>query len=262
VGATDNNNGAVYQFRINANGTLAPLAPASAVSTQQPIAMQTDSQGRFLYSADHNFGLRSYVVNGDGTLTRNGPDTPSGQAFSLAVSPNDKFVLLGSLPAQSLAIQPDGKLVKVGDIANFGTPDGITINPASTFAYATASVVGASGIQALAIAPDGTTTAVGAPVPFGAAAYKVVITPDGKFVYAVSLSAPDNVVGQFKVNANGSLTPLSPATVPASSFTTNVTVSPDGKFLYTTNYRDNTVSQFRINADGTLTPLNPPFVHG
>ena len=45
-------------------------------------------------------------------------------------------------------------------------------------------------------------------------------------------------VAQFAINANGSISPLSPATVPAGNTSTSATVSVDGKFLYVTNATD------------------------
>jgi 6-phosphogluconolactonase (cycloisomerase 2 family) len=109
---------------------------------------------------------------------------------------------------------------------------------------------------------NGTLTKNGLSVPFSQFAFQCAVTPDGKYLYVVALNTPDNVVAQYAINANGTITPLSPPTVPAGSFTTSVTVSPDGKYLYVTNNKDNTISQFRINADGTLRPLSPPNVNG
>lgn len=71
---------------------------------------------------------------------------------------------------------------------------------------------------------------------------------------------PHNSISQYRMNANGTLTPLSPAAVPTGDDPITLVADPTGHFLYVGNSSDRTISQYRINAGGTLTLLNPPVI--
>jgi 6-phosphogluconolactonase (cycloisomerase 2 family) len=264
VGATDNTNGAIYQFNINPDGTLTMLTPATPASTSQPLELLIDPAGKFLFAIDHNEGIRQFTINANGTLTQNGPDVTTGQLFAAAITTDGKYLYTSGGPRQ-YRINPDGTLSLIGVLSlSSGTEEGMCTNPAGPYLYVTFSprAGGGGGIDVYTINANGTLTKNGLSVPFSQFAFQCAVTPDGKYLYVVALNTPDNVVAQYAINANGTITPLSPPTVPAGSFTTSVTVSPDGKYLYVTNNKDNTISQFRINADGTLRPLSPPNVNG
>ena len=100
----------------------------------------------------------------------------------------------------------------------------------------------------------GTNTKIGEPV------LATAITPDGLHLFAVAQGSTYSNVWQFSINSNGSLTPLSPATVPAGLNTTSVTISSDGKYLYVTDYNIDSISQYSIGSNGALTALSPATV--
>lgn len=77
----------------------------------------------------------------------------------------------------------------------------------------------------------------------------------GRFVYVANTA--DHTLSQFAVQADGSLTPLSPATVATGHTPRGVAVSRDGRTVYTTNTDDSTVGQFDVGANGALTPKTP-----
>ena len=70
----------------------------------------------------------------------------------------------------------------------------------------------------------------------------------------------NNIVSQYRIDATGALTPLSPPTVSAGGGPSFVTVDPTGRWAYAVNNFSSTVSQYNIGATGTLTPLSPSTV--
>lgn len=85
----------------------------------------------------------------------------------------------------------------------------------------------------------------------------LAVSPDGRSVYAVNAgtaAANSNLVYQFDVAADGTLSPKNPPTVAAGERPGQVAVSPDGQTVYVTNSASDTVSQFGVGADGTLSP--------
>lgn len=78
--------------------------------------------------------------------------------------------------------------------------------------------------------------------------------------YAYVVNNGNNTVSQYAIDASGTLSPLSVATVATGKSPRSVTVDPSRKFLYITNLTDNTISQFVIQSDGTLAPNSPATV--
>lgn len=72
------------------------------------------------------------------------------------------------------------------------------------------------------------------------------------YAYAVNLSG--NSISQYALQANGTLTVDSSATVPTGKTPSSIVVGPGYQSVYVTNQGDNSVGQFSINADGSLTP--------
>jgi len=128
-----------------------------------------------------------------------------------------------------------------------------------------------SNSAAASIGPTGIVTGVG----IGAADISVTDLESGKASNVISLQSrqgeiyayvpmSNNFVAQYHVNADGSLTPLSPASIPSFLNPVDVAAHPTKPFVYVVNTyntsTNGTISQFSVNADGTLTPLNPPSV--
>lgn len=110
-----------------------------------------------------------------------------------------------------------------------------------------------SQIQSYAInASNGALTALGSPLATGNAPYAVVVTPDGKFVYASNEQS--NSVSAYAVNANGTLTAL--GTISTGLGPAGLALDPAGHFLYVTNSQSNSISGFKVNPDGSLTALD------
>lgn len=85
----------------------------------------------------------------------------------------------------------------------------------------------------------------------------VAVTPSHRYAYAANYGA--SVVSQYAIGANGTLTPLSPATVPAGHGPGDIAIDPTGKYAYAANY-GGTVSQYTIGDDGRLSSMDKPEV--
>ncbi len=78
--------------------------------------------------------------------------------------------------------------------------------------------------------------------------------------YAYVVNNGNNTVSQYAIDASGTLSPLSVATVATGNSPQSVTVDPSHKYVYVTNLSDNTISQYVIQSDGTLAPNTPTTV--
>ena len=99
-----------------------------------------------------------------------------------------------------------------------------------------------------------------ASVTAGEGTVRVVVSPDGKNVYATNREAVPGTISEYSRNAEtGVLTPL--ATVAAGEEPEGVVVSPDGKNVYVPDRFSNTVSQYSRNTTtGVLKALSPATV--
>jgi len=254
VDTADVNGGLLYQFAVNADGTLTPLGSGSVATAGDPIDMVIDPTGKYLYEIMHNKGIRAFTIAADGSLTQNGPDsTESGhQCFAAAVAPDGKAIYVSSGQGGGIRIDKinaDGTLTYTGSVPDFA--NGMTVDPVGGHLYLDTDL----GVSVYKIGSDDSLTKVGNGVAISNDTVRSAITPDGKYLYVVVGLSTSHAVYQFAIGADGSLTPLSPATVAAGNQTIAISITPDGKFVYVTNYGDNTLSQFKVNADGTLTPL-------
>ena len=97
-------------------------------------------------------------------------------------------------------------------------------------------------------------------VEAGTGPVRVVVSPDGKNVYATNRNAVPGTISEYSRNAEtGVLTPL--ATVAAGEEPEGVVVSPDGKNVYVSDRGSNNVSQYSRNTTtGVLKALSPATV--
>jgi DNA-binding beta-propeller fold protein YncE len=90
--------------------------------------------------------------------------------------------------------------------------------------------------------------------------HAVAATPNGKYLYATNYGAGNNydrgdTVSQYSIGADGTLTPLSPASVTTTAGPLQIAVSPDGKNAYVASDGggpNGNVTEYSIAADGTL----------
>jgi 6-phosphogluconolactonase (cycloisomerase 2 family) len=94
-------------------------------------------------------------------------------------------------------------------------------------------------------------------VAAGLNANNVAVDPSGRYAY-VTVSGTASIA-QYTIAADGSLTPMTPATVVAGTFPISVAVHPSGRYVYVANLGSGAVpgniSQYTIGADGGLAAM-------
>lgn len=186
------------------------------------------------------------------------------------------FAYVTNAPGKDLIFQfrvgPDGTLAPLSppSVPTGRFPQAIAAAPKGRFVYA----VNATDctLSQYHIQEDGTLRPLSPPtltLP-GKVPYDLVVAPDAHTVYVATriYQTPDPngeaVVSQFHVNADGTLSPLTPATVSLKETGTpvSITTDPQGRFVYVANYDGHDVSPLRINKDGTLMLLTPRSIGG
>jgi 6-phosphogluconolactonase (cycloisomerase 2 family) len=238
-----------------------------------------------VYAYATNFGagtVSQYVISTGGALTALTPATVAAgmSPFSVSVEPTGQYVYVANYSASTVsqyAIGAGGVLAPVGSgsVPTGSHPNGVTIDPLNQHAY----VVNFGGnpvgntVSQYNIGPTGALTPMSTPtVPTGPFPASIVISPNSKYAYVSNYAcsgpgcvAAQGSVSQYTVGADGSLTPLSPATVNTGSPVSqpnSLVVDPSSAYLYVANAGDSTVSLFTIGASGALTLTGTPIATG
>lgn len=211
--------GAMGQYAVHSTGQLTPLAPPTVAIGNTPSALAATPDSKFLYVTDSLAdNIQQFAIASDGTVA---PLAPASIATS-------------AYPA-GIAVHPSGKFAYVTS----GDKDLVT-----RYAIQKDADAGVPGTLTLI-----DTTAV------GSSPYGIAITPSGNALYVVN--GLSDTISQFSIDANGALSPLSPATVSVAPLPGRIVVSADGAFAYLTHF-DPFVSQFSIDQGGGLLALSPP----
>jgi len=223
--------GAVYQYSIGSDGSVAPLSIASVPTGVTPTGVVSDPSGRYVYVAN----------SGDATISQYAVGTGGGL---VALSP---AVVRIAGPFQfagfALSVDPGGQFLYV-----VGSPRD---PPGPTASIAQYSIQSDGTLASLA--PASLTLSV-------SASGSLAIDPGGRYGYLPgATNAPGGLVSQFSINSDGTLTPLTPATVAATQGTIGVTIAPSGQMAYVISTCIDTacegqIEPYTIGADGTLTP--------
>jgi 6-phosphogluconolactonase len=81
--------------------------------------------------------------------------------------------------------------------------------------------------------------------------------------YAYVANQYDNTISQYTIGAQGTLSPMSPASVVTGETPEWITVDPLGKYAYVANAKPTPagrIFQYTIEANGTLSPMSTPWV--
>ena len=213
----------VFSFTIGQGGLLSPLD--GTPTDPNPHAVTVSPDGRSVY-----------VANG-------------GESFAPStVSQYDVNPLSGALSPKT----PPSVAAGPG-------PEGITVTPDGTSAYAT-NIDGTVSQYSVDLASGALSPKTPATVAANGAAQGVAVTPDGTGAYVTNLTS--GTVSQYDIDpVNGTLSPKTPATVAAGEAPRDVAVTPDGKSAYVADQNVNTVSQYDIDpVNGTLSPKTPATV--
>ena len=218
VYAADSTTNELSQYsRDTETGQLTALSSEATVTAGENVhGILVSPDGENVYATNWGEG----TVSHEGTVSQYERNTETGQLTAL--SP-EATVPAGTHP-HDLAISPDGKSVYVADDASPGTVSQFTRTGSGT---------------------SGTLMAMStATVAAGEATEGVVVSPDGKNVYATN--EVTNNISQYSRNAGtGELTALSLApTIRAGKRPEGIAISPEGNSVYATNFGSGTVSQY------------------
>jgi len=240
-------------YSVNvAGGTFTPLATFNP-ATPGPRQVLIHPSGDFLYYIDNGCSLHSIFIDsttGALTATQQPVQATGGQATCLgAIDPLGRFIY---------ALSPENNAI-------YGFS--ITQPTAQT---------GKTGNTVAALTPISGMAPPSAPGGFKDATLNfpdwILIDHTGNFMYVINNTnnKAAGSISQYAINADGTLSALSPATVPAGNGTTNAPfyggIDRHGN-LFVANLGNNlgdpeTVSGYNISATGQLTSLGPDVMTG
>ena len=197
---------------------------AAAVAALLTAATTPAQAAPFAYVTNSNSGSVSQYDVGPGGL----------------LSPLSPATVAAGGGASGVVVSPDGQGVYV-----------INADDDTVSQY----TVGSNG----ALSPKSpTTVAAGSPDSSVSGPGDLAVTPDGTSAYVADHGYFRGAGGllQYSVNANGTLSPKSPALALPCCNPTAVAVSPDGQSVYGTD-ADAFIRQFDVGAGGALSPKNP-----
>jgi DNA-binding beta-propeller fold protein YncE len=223
--------GAVYQYSIGSDGSITPLSNASVPTGVTPTGVVSDPSGRYVYVTNSGDAtISQYSVGADGGLVALSP------AVVRIAGP---FQFAGFAPS----IDPGGQFLYV--VASPRDPPGPTASIAQYSIQSDGTLVSlAQASLTLSVSASGS----------------LAIDPGGRYAYLPgAANAPGGLVSQFSINPDGTLSPLTPATVAATQGTVAVTIAPSGQTAYVISTCidtacDGQMEPYTIGANGTLTP--------
>ncbi len=248
----------ISQYRIEQNGTLAPLIPAEVQTGKGLQNITAYASHPFVYAVNTGDNtISQYRVTHKGTLTPLAPPTvKTGQGLSrLVISPTGRFAYaLEDQGLRQYEINSNGTLSSLTPavIAERGGVLDIVFSKTGWFAYG----VGASGlVYQWQIGRHGTMTPLGPPLHNKNENLQTLsLCPSGHFLYDLFWSSPCGVTG-FRVNKNGRLSALPGPVLPLPENSTGVYFQPGGKFCDVPSYYTDRISRFEIGKNGDLKPL-------
>jgi len=267
--------GTISQYSIASTGQLTPLSPPTVYGGWAPIhSITVDPAGKYAYVAEGcgwsggwigTGAISLYSIAAGGALTRLSEDFVGG--CYVTFDPSGRYCYVGNFSFDGLGaglaqyvVNYDGTFTPMGNptVAVIGDSGPMAIDTAGRYAYLVNSTqgtvsqytIGATG-ELTPMSPDTVATGSGTTLTFPRS---ISVNPTGKYVYVAN--GGDNSASQYTISADGTLVPMSPATVSVGSGVSSITVDPTGKYLYAAN-ENSAVSKYSINLNGTLTPMSP-----
>jgi 6-phosphogluconolactonase len=210
-----------------------------SVDQSPPCSLTAPPTSEYLYVADaQNNGLWQFSVN-----------TSSGALSLIPYSPTQPDVPTGSVPS-GVAVDPCDHWVYVSNQLS---------NTVSAYTICTSSPV----LPSCPANSEGSLVPIiGSPFPTGNGPGPLVVSPEDNSLYVLdkSANAAAGEISAFQISqANGSLSPLSSATVATGNAPVSIAIRSDNNWLFVTNNGsasgNGSISQFSVTpATGVLTP--------
>jgi len=256
----------------NVPAATVSLSPSGSVADHQPFKMKngtaylsTDRAGRFLLSASYGSGaVDVFGLDDDGIPTRwvAGRDEGRKTAHCVWVSPDNRFLYIPYVKENNALLQyrfdSEAGGVEPMAPANALPPEGT--GPRHLVYHPTLPVVYFSNEQNLGVSvydreTDGrlkfrkVCDAVTADEPKeGNSSSDIVITPDGRFLFA-GVRGFDWITC-YRIAENGDISLI--GRTPADKTPWGFTLSPKAEFLFVTAFIGATITAYKIGKDGAL----------
>lgn len=258
----------VSGYRINQDGTLAPMVPlpgspvtGTDPTENQPNSSILDQTGQFLYvvAGPETGGLstlRAYRVETTSGATFGLLTFIPGQNFTVGVfahnmtiSPNHRFLYVASIGTNE--VHAFSRDTSTGALTRIGTVTGLpgAVDPQGLFLYVAERATNI--VAVFQIGNNGVLTRIPGLSLFlaGVGPHALAAHPDGQTLYVANINGTS--VSVFRIDpTTGALILIQ--TAPTGGDPHDVAVHPNGQFLYTADASFNQVSRFPINANGTL----------
>ncbi len=267
----------VSQYAVASGGTLSPLSPPTlqapivpaggpdAYLATRPMTVVGGGPAipvpRYAYVANLFDGTVSqYTFGGDGGMAPQAHQTVQAgtEPSSVAVDPAGRYVYVTNLEGNDVSqftVGADGTLSPMATprVAAGANPFTAVVDPSGRYVYVANS--GDGTLSQYAIGADGSLTSLGTPATAGPQPYQVAVDPSGRYAYATSYQQP-GTVWQYRIQGNGVLSPMSPASITVAAYPLGMAIDPSGQHLYVVNSGSGTVSQLAIaSGSGLLSSL-------
>ena len=234
--------GDVGEFQIAADGSLTRLGQVDAGVDPYGLAISPD--GSSVYVTLQGTGqVEMYDRSSeDGTLTPKSPEFASAgdgnaEPDSIVLTPDGKYAYVANYNESSIAAFKVGDGGTLDAVATYGSGYGVyqlAMSPDGLSLYApadcdTGSCVGDIWQYTIDPATGTLTTKTAHPVPMQFNASNMWLTADGTSAYVSSskFNTPNNVIEQFDVAPDGTLTAKAEAPAPADSDPSGVVIPAD-----------------------------------
>jgi len=277
VYATNFDDDTVSQYSIANDGTLTPLVMGTVATDHQPFNVSVEPTGEFVYVSNWaSATVSQYKIGTDGTLSKVGTGSVATglQPNAVTIDPANKYAYVANLGESTISqykIGLDGQLslMSTPKVPAGPYPATIVLDPTEHFAYAgnwganvATPPAGPSTISLFTVSQtDGSLapmSGAAATIGSGSGPGAIAIDPSAKYLYVANFG--DGDVGQYAINSDGTLSPLTNATVNSGPQPSGIAIDPTGHYVYVVNKGNATVSQFTIGSDGGLVPMTPASV--
>jgi 6-phosphogluconolactonase len=225
-----------FEFRVQSNGSLAPLGTPNFPVGSNPVALKPHTSGDFLYIADFS-GNDVTLLD----INQSNGNLSVPVSISIVNPTNPTNIFATDKGPVSLAMSPTAPFLFAVNQTS-GDVTAYTVDP---------------GTGSLGVLAD-------SPFPIQPASHpsSVAISPTGNFLFVAN--ATEGTIAVFSIGGNGALAQAGiPTSVGAGATPTSIAVERSGRFLYVTDPAHNAVLGFSIQTGGTLSPVNgSPFLAG
>ncbi len=282
---------AIKSFAVDSDGMLTYIESIPTGNSPSASSLRFDPTGKYLYSSAagaQNITVFSYnSINGH--LTQQSTISSGAHPSFMSFTPNGKYLYvsndLGVVPPTVVSndarismyqVQPNGDLSALSPESSIksldNNPFASIVDPSGKYLYVTNVGPLSAGMQYA----TNTLTIFSINQATGALSYNpaqnlaqvesapvaIITDPLGKYMYVAN--GVSGSISQLSVDPkNGSVLPLTPATVNSGVTPVSLIFSPDKKFVYSVSQYGNFIQMYNYSAvTGQLTPNGSPIPTG